>query len=120
MSIKCGPQICRILSIENPETENQILSIAPAEGQKPVSMTFDTGFEEMSNPDKFPFGTGGFNTERPVHLTYRKYFNQRLLNVDGRYCDLEYLFVAEYIVAQKQFLMTCITSFGDKSLTKVA
>ena len=69
---------------------------------KPVSMTFDTGFEEMSNPDKFPFGTGGFNTERPVHLTYRKYFNQRLLNVDGFFCDLEYLFVAEYIVAQKQ------------------
>ena len=102
MSINGGPQICSIFSVENPETENQILSITPAEGQKPVSMTFDTGFEEMSNLDKFPFGTGGFNTERPVRLTYRKYFNQRLLNVDGCFCDLEYLFVAEYIVAQKQ------------------
>ena len=89
---------------ENPETENQILSIAPTEGQKPVSLIFDTGFEEMSNPDKFPFGTGGFNTERPVRLTYRKYFNQHLLNVDGRFCDLEYLFDAEYIVAQKQII----------------
>ena len=61
-------------------------------------MTFDTGFEEMSNPDKFR----GFNTERPVTLTYRKYYNQRILNVDRRFCELDYSFVAEYIVATKQ------------------
>ena len=56
----------------------------------------------MSNPDKFHFGTGGFNTERPVTLTYRKYYNQRILDVDGCFCELDCLFVTEYIVATKQ------------------
>ena len=37
--------------------------------------------------------------------SYRKYFNQRLLNVDGRFArDLDYLFVAQYIVEAKQVL----------------
>ncbi len=44
-----------------------------------------------------------FGNERPRKITHRKYFNQRLLDVDGRFAnDLEYLFVAQYIVEQKQ------------------
>ena len=63
----------------------------------------DTNFESMCNPDKFCFGTGAFSADRPRKVTYRKYFNQRLLDVDGRFAkDLEYLFVAQYIVEQKQ------------------
>ena len=43
------------------------------------------------------------NSDRPRKLTYRKYFNQRLLDVDGRFArDLDYLFVAQYIVEAKQ------------------
>uniref|UniRef100_A0A1X7UEJ7 Helitron helicase-like domain-containing protein n=1 Tax=Amphimedon queenslandica TaxID=400682 RepID=A0A1X7UEJ7_AMPQE len=72
-----------VLSVDNPETENNILSIAPGEGQKPLSIMCDATFELMSNPDKFSFGRGGFNTEKIKSLTYRKYFNQRLLNIDG-------------------------------------
>uniref|UniRef100_A0A1X7VJM7 Helitron helicase-like domain-containing protein n=1 Tax=Amphimedon queenslandica TaxID=400682 RepID=A0A1X7VJM7_AMPQE len=65
----------------------------------------DATFELMSNPDKFPFGRGGFNTERITSLTYRKYFNQRLLNIDGFFSsDLDYLFCAQYIVESKQIL----------------
>ena len=38
-----------------------------------------------------------------IKLTYRKYFNQRLLVVDGRFAtDLDYLFVAQHIVEAKQ------------------
>ena len=56
-------------------------------------------------PDKFCFGKGTYNAERPRKLTYRKYFNQRLLDVDGRFArDLDYLFVAQYIVEAKQVL----------------
>ena len=52
-------------------------------------------FEVMCNPNKFCLGTGAFSTEQPKKLTYKKYFNQRLLDVDGRFAkDLEYLFVA--------------------------
>ena len=43
------------------------------------------------------------STERHHKLTYRKYFNQRLLDVDGRFAhDIDYLFVAQYIVDSKQ------------------
>ena len=80
-----------MLSVENPESDAQTYSIAPAEGQKPISIMTDSSFEEMSNPDKFCFGTGGFHTERPRKITYRKYFNQRLLDVDGRFArDMDY------------------------------
>ena len=59
----------------------------------------------MSNPDRFPFSNGTFSSERPKKLTYRKYFSQRLLDVDGRYArDLDYLFVAQYIVEANQVL----------------
>ena len=65
----------------------------------------DSSFEEMSNPNQFCFGTAGFHTERPRKITYRKYFNQRLLDVDGRFArDMDYLFVAQYIVESKQIL----------------
>ena len=38
------------------------------------------------------------------HITTpRKYFNQRILDVDGRFAkDIEYLFVAQYTVEAKQ------------------
>ena len=59
----------------------------------------DLNFEAMSNPYKFPYGTGAFCSKPPIQLTYRKYFNHRLLDVDGRFArDLDYLFVTQYIV----------------------
>ena len=57
----------------------------------------------MSHPDKFLYGTGAFSSEQPRKHTYRKYFN--LLDVDGRFArDLDYLFVAQYIVEAKQVM----------------
>ena len=57
----------------------------------------------MSNPDKFPYSTGTFSCHRPRKLTYRKYFNQSLIDVDDRFArDLDYLFAAQYIVECKQ------------------
>ena len=82
------------MSLEHPEA---IISVAPAEGQRPLSIMTDPNFEAMFNPDKFCFGSETFSTDRPRKLTYRKYFNQRLLDVDGRFaCDLDHLFVAQY------------------------
>ena len=74
--------------------------VAPAEGEKPLNIMTDSNFEAMSNPDKFPYGVGTYSSERPRKLTYRKYW---LLDVDGRFSrDLDYLFVAQYIVEAKQ------------------
>ena len=102
--ITCAPQ-ASMMSVENPEAFKYIICVAPAEGQKPLNVMTDPNFEAMSNPDKFPYGKGTFSNERPRKLTYRKYFNQRLLDVDGRFArDLDYLFVAQYILEAKQVL----------------
>ena len=84
-----------MMSLENPE---QIVSIAPAEGQKPLFIMSDPNFELMCNPDKFCYGKGGFGKKREKKLSYRKYFNARLQDIDGRFArDLDYLFVVQYI-----------------------
>ena len=91
-----------MMSLENPD---QIVSIAPAEGQKPLFIMSDPNFELMCNPDKFCYGEGGFGKKRQRKITYRKYFNARLQDIDGRFArDLDYLFVAQYIVECKQVL----------------
>ena len=64
----------------------------------------DSNFEAMSNPDKFPLAKGTFSSERPKKLTYRKYFNQRLLDFDAELLHTDYLFVGQYIVEAKQVL----------------
>ena len=68
------------LTAENPE---QIVNIAPAEGQKPLFIMTDPKFELMCNPDRFCYGKCCFGEVRPRKLTYRKYFNARLLDIDG-------------------------------------
>ena len=89
-----------------PETfldENDIYSIAPGEKQSPLAFLSDPHFEVLSNPDKYPLGNNSFSTERSKRLTVRKFFNQRLLNVDGRFArDIDYLLTAQYIVEAKQ------------------
>ena len=100
-----GAPMASMMCVENPESSRDIICVAPAEGEKPLNIMTDSNFEAMSNPDKFPFANGTFSTERPKKLTYRKYFNQRLLDVDGRFArDLDYLFVAQYIVEAKQVM----------------
>ena len=92
------------LQSELPEEANQVFSIAPGEGNKPIPLLTDTLFEELANPDKFPFGKGGFvDTERDTKLTLRKYVNARLLDQDGRFAkDIEYIFAMQYAVEHKQ------------------
>ncbi len=85
--------------------ETGSFSIAPGEGQKPLPLLTDEKVEEMSNPDKFPLGHGGFNTERPVKLTHRKYVNVRLLSHDGRCArDVNYILGQQYALDHKQVL----------------
>ena len=103
-----GGPTATMMTIEDPEAFSEVVCVAPAEGQKPLFIMTDPPFESMSNPVKFPYGTGCFSSDRPQKLTYRKYFNQRLLDVDGRFAyDVDYLFTAQYIVESKQILDDC-------------
>ena len=45
-----------MLTIENPEADPQLLSVAPAEGQQPRDIMTDKHFEAMCNPDTFCLG----------------------------------------------------------------
>ena len=100
-----GTPQASLMCVDNPESFREIISVAPAEGERPLNFMTTQNFEAMSNPDKFPYGTGTFSSNRPRKLSYRKYFNQRLLDVDGRFArDLDYLFVAQYIVEAKEVL----------------
>ena len=64
----------------------------------------DNDFEVLAFPDLFPYGSGGYhNANRKVKLPIRKYFQQHLLNIDGRFAqNIEYLFYAQYIADIKE------------------
>ena len=82
---------------------DSVFSVAPGEGQKPIPILTDEGFEVMCNPTKYPTGKFGLMAHRDKKLTVRKYFNQRLLDADGRFCkDVEYLLTVQYAVESKQ------------------
>ena len=82
---------------------NTVISMAPGEGQKPLNMLSDENFEEMAFPLLYPYGKGGFSNERCERITMRKFFNQRLLDVDGRFAkNIEYLLSAQFAVEYDQ------------------
>ena len=74
-----GAPLASMMCVENPE---QIICVAPAEGERPQSFRTDPTFEAMSNPDKFPYGDGTFSSKRPRKLTYRKYKGCWMLMAD--------------------------------------
>ena len=75
---------------------DDIVSLAPGERQKPLSMLTDTFSEVLSFPALFPTGRFGLNDQDRRHLiTPKKYFNQRVLNTDPRFArNIDYLFTA--------------------------
>ena len=84
--------------------ENQIYQCAPGENNIPKYILLDNDFEVLAFPDLFPYGSGSYHSaNRKVKLAIRKYFQQHLLNVDGRFAQIiEYLFCAKYIADIKQ------------------
>ena len=65
--ISGAPQ-ASMMCVENPESISQTMCVAP---ERPLNIMTDLNFEAMSNPDKFPYGTGTFSCDRPRKLTYR-------------------------------------------------
>ena len=98
------------LQCEVTEQANQIFSIAPGEGSKPIPLMTDKLFEELANPEKFPTGKGGYiDTQRQSKLTLQKYVNARLLDQDGQFAkDIEYIFGMQYAVEHKR-VKDCIS-----------
>ena len=92
-----------LLQEEQPADADNTYSVAPGENQRPCPFLLDDNFEELANPSKYPYGCGGLSVHRTKKVTHRKYFNQRLLDVDGRFAkDIDYLLAAQYTVESKQ------------------
>ena len=98
-----GRPRANVLQLEN--LENEIYTCAPGENNTPRYMLLDDKFEVLAFPDMFPYGKGGYSTSGvwKTKLTLRRYFQQRLFNVDGRFANnIEYLFSAQYATEIKQ------------------
>ena len=52
-----GPPQDSMMCVENTESFREIISVAPAEGERLLNFMTDPNFESMSNHDKFPYGT---------------------------------------------------------------
>ncbi|XP_063049297.1 uncharacterized protein LOC134443443 [Engraulis encrasicolus] len=75
-----------------------ILSMAPAEGNSPVSLLSDKTNESKCFPVLYPLGGPTFHSERESKITLSRYLNTRLLNADGRFArNTDFLFYAQYI-----------------------
>ena len=99
----CGLPYETSMIRENPELTDKEISFAPAEHEKPLPLLSDTHFEELANPDKYPDGKNALTADRPKQIDARRYFNQRLLDVDGRFArSIEYLLSAQYATESKQ------------------
>ena len=97
-----GDPLPSVVQFEN--LENQIYQCSPRENIIPKYILLDNDFEVLAFPDLFPYGNGGYHSaHRKVKLPIKKYFQQCLLNVDGKFVEnIEYLFCAQYIADMKQ------------------
>ena len=98
-----GQQDSCTLQLEH--IEDGVYSVAPGEDNLPKYVLLDKDFEVLAFPDLFPSGEDGFHTveKRDTPLSLRKYYQQRILNVDGHFAkNIEYLFCAQYAADLKQ------------------
>ena len=79
--------------------DEENVTIAPGEGQKPLSILSDKYCEELAFPYLLPRGRYGFTREREIPLSASKYFNQRLLHYTQRFASSsDYIFFAHSVI----------------------
>ena len=110
-----GDLLPSVVQFEN--LEKKIYQCAPGENNIPKYILLDNDFEGLAFPDLFPYGSGGYHSaHRKVKLPIRKYFQQCLIKVDGRFAqNIEYLFCALYIADIKQIESDATLAIWDIS-----
>ncbi|XP_062618494.1 uncharacterized protein LOC134280069 [Saccostrea cucullata] len=77
---------------------DDIYDIAPGEGNNPVRMLQEEGNEAKTFPYLFPSGRFSWNDNRETRITLSRYFNNRLMNTDGRFArDSNYIFFSQFL-----------------------
>ncbi|KAK0134798.1 OTU domain-containing protein 4 [Merluccius polli] len=75
-----------------------ILNVAPGEGNSPVRLLSDKTNEAKCFPVLYPLGGPTFHDERESKITLARYLNTRILNADGRFArNTDFIFYAQYI-----------------------
>ncbi|XP_026114512.1 uncharacterized protein LOC113092934 isoform X2 [Carassius auratus] len=75
-----------------------VLNLAPAEGNSPVSLLSDRSNEAKCFPVLYPTGGPTFHDKREVKITLSRYLNARILNADGRFArSTDFIFYAQYL-----------------------
>ena len=98
-----------------------IVSIAPAEGNSPVRMLSDSTNEAKCFPVLFPLGAKTFHDSRMSRLTLSRYCNNRVMNADGRCArNVEYIFFGQYMSEMDQVVSSVSVAMrkgkgGEKS-----
>ncbi|XP_049908659.1 uncharacterized protein LOC126395316 [Epinephelus moara] len=73
---------------------DDIVNIAPAEGNSPVRMLSDQSNEAKCFPVLFPVGQKTFHDSQRYQLSLSCYFNNRIMHCDGRFArNVEYIFL---------------------------
>ena len=81
-----GDDMPSVVQIDN--IENHIYQCAPGQNNTPQYLLLDDNFEVIAFPNLFPYGQEGyFSSDRMIKLGICKYFQQRLLNVDGHFAQ---------------------------------
>ena len=100
-------------NVDGPNIDpSQVINIAPAEGQIPVSFINEPDCEALAFPKHFSTGQFHFNYERERPITVLKYIHSRLKNCNMKYAeDPQYLFYCldwhekEVVSSTKQFVL---------------
>ena len=100
------------------EIENTVFSVAPSEGNKPVSIFLQDKGEAMTFPSLFPTAKNTYYETREKKLTRGKYYNARLLSADLRFSSNSmYIFYAQY-ATELERLLSSISIHMRKGNTK--
>uniref|UniRef100_UPI00358FEAD2 uncharacterized protein n=1 Tax=Myxine glutinosa TaxID=7769 RepID=UPI00358FEAD2 len=84
---------------------DDILCIAPAEGNNPVKLLMDESNEAKSFPVLFPTGGPTYHDDREAKITIARYLHTRLMLADSRFAqNTDYIFYAQYLSEVYQVL----------------
>ena len=74
---------------------NEIVNVAPGEGQIPVSFTSEPNWEALAFPKDYSIRRNHFNEEREISITHSKYVHTSLKSCDDRFAsNPQYIFHA--------------------------
>ena len=85
-----------VYNVDGPNiSPNEIVNIAPGEGQIPVSFTSEPNWEALAFPKDYSTGRNHFNEEREIPITPSKHVHTRLKCCDDRFAsNPQYIFHA--------------------------